>query len=220
MKSKISVIKIALILAMVTIMLVTATGTVFAAKPTTFTVSFNQAQDQWRGISLFGDWTPGYSYLISATDAEFTLTGNTLHTNWSYSPVVTDLHGESTVYTYDKKADVWIEHEGKVSYVYVPGYGEYPVVNYFRGYVKFDGTPAADTFINGVAYQWAYLFAPQDAVLAGTYTPNAIWDETVEAWLVGFSIYRWDNVPPVSQVPFPDPFPEPVPANDYNPLDL
>jgi hypothetical protein len=219
-RNKIILLKVVLILAVIAVTLVGSVGTVSAAKPTTFTVNYNQAQDQWRGVSDFGAWTPGYSYLAYATNAEFTLTGNTLHTSWSYSPVVTDLAGQSTVYTYDKVTDLWIEHEGQVSYGYAPGYGDYPVVNYFRGYLKFDGTPYADTFMKGVAYQWAYIFAPQDAVLTGKYTPKAVWDSKVGAWLVGFSIYRWDPSAPDEYTPFPDPFPEPVPASNFNPLNL
>lgn len=221
MRGKIGINRIVLILAIVTIMLFTVVGTVFAAPPATFTTEpFNQAQDQWRGISVFGTWTPGYSYQSSSTTAEFKLTGNTLHTNWSYSPLVTDLAGQSTVYTYNKALDLWIEHEGQVSYKYVPGYGDSPVVNYFRGYVQFNGTPAAGTFIKGVAYQWAYLFVPQGTILTGSYTANAVWDAKVGAYLVGFSIYRWANVPPSGETAFPDPFPSPVPASNFNPLGL
>jgi hypothetical protein len=190
-------------------------------KHTSITIEFNQAQDQWRGTSEFGDWTPSYSYVEYATSTDFELKGNTLHTSWSYSPLVTDLEGESTVYVYDKKAELWIEKEGTVSYVYEPGYGEYPAVNYFRGYLDFGGNePSTTNFVKGVAYQWVYLYAPEDAELEGTYTANAVWDETMTAWLVGFSIYRWNPTPPASALDFPDPFPEPVPASNYNPLGL
>jgi len=193
----------------------------YAAPPSTFTVQYNQAQFQWRGVSAFGDWTPGYSYLTSATSSEYVLTGNVLHTSWSYSPLVTDLTGQSTVYVYDKKSGLWIEHEGQVSYGYAPGYGDYQVVNFFRGYLDFGGnTPSTDNFVGGVAYQWAYLFAPQDATLTGAYTANAVWDDKVGAWLVGFSVYVWAPVGPATALPFPTEFPEPVPANNYNPLGL
>ncbi len=199
---------------------ITLTIPVFAA-PLTFTVNFNQAQDQWRGTSVFGDWTPGYSYLDSATSEEFVLKGKTLHTSWSYSPVVVDLTGESTIYVYNKQSGLWIEKEGTVSYIYEPGYGSFPAVNYFRGYLDFDELdPSTSTFVSGVAYQWVYLFAPEDATLEGTNTANAVWDETMGAWLVGFSIYRWTPTPPTTALEFPDPFPKLVPANDYNPLGL
>lgn len=133
-------------------------------------------------------------YQNSPTESEYTLAGNVLHTDWSYSPVVTDLSGESTVYVYDKKDKVWIEKEGQVSYVYVPGYGETPVVNFFRGYMDFGGdTPSTENFVHGVAYQWAYLYLPETATLSGTNTQYAVWDEKVGAWLVGFSIYLWDK---------------------------
>lgn len=197
--------------------------TVMAAQPAPFTVNFNQAQFQWRGISALGDWTPSYSYLNSPTSSDFELTGNVLHTSWSYSPSVTDLTGESTIYVYDKATELWIEKEGQVSYVYIPGYGESPVVNYFRGYLDFGGNiPSDATFEHGVAYQWAYLFVPEGTTLTGSYTANAVWDEQVGAYLVGFSIYLWDPTTEVQAytTAFPNPFTEPIPASNYNPLSL
>jgi hypothetical protein len=191
------------------------------AGPTPITIDFNQAQDQWRGVSAFGAWTPGYSYLASAVSEDFVLKGKTLHTSWSYSPVVVDLTGESTVYVYDKELEIWIEREGTVSYIYEPGYGTFPAVNYFRGYLDFDGeVPSTANFVGGVAYQWCYLFAPETAILEGSYTANAVWDETMGAWLVGFSVYRWTPIPPASYLDWPDPFPTPVSANIYDPLGM
>jgi hypothetical protein len=194
-------------------------GTVVAAKPTTFTVSYNQAQFQWRAWDPMpsGTWTP--LYLTYAASSGFRLTGNVLHTAWSYSPVVTDLEGESTVYVCDKANKVWIEKEGTVSYKYEPYYGDYPIANYFRGYLEFQGPPSQDSFVHGVAYQWAYLLAPHEVPPS---LPYAEWDETMGAWLVGFSIYLWDpSTPsPPYDIEFPDPFLEPVPASDFNPLDL
>jgi len=211
--------KILISLLMISMLLVSV-GIVVAVKPTSFTVDFNQVQDQWRGKAAFGAWTD--SYLTSATSAEFELTGNVLHTSWEYSPAVTDLEGGSTVYIYNKEIGLWIEKEGTVSYGYIPGYGNYPAVNYFRGYIDFDGkTPSQANFVKGVAYQWVYIYAPEDPVPSdGSYTVYAEWDETMGAWLVGFSVYRWDIDPPTTVLPFPSPFPEPVPANNYNPLGL
>jgi len=200
--------------------LLLSVGSVLAEKPSPITVDYNQAQFQWRGVSDFGDWTSGYSYLEYATSSDFVLTGNVLHTSWSYSPLVTDLAGESTVYVYDKDSGLWIENEGQVSYMYVPGYGDAPVVNFFRGYLDFGGnTPSTTNFVHGVAYQWAYLFVPEGTTLTGSYTPNAVWDETIGAYLVGFSIYLWDKTPQSYVTSF-YPFPEPVPASDYNPRSL
>lgn len=189
------------------------------AKPTTVTVDFNQAQDQWRGSGLFGTWT--YTALTSAISTDFELKGKTLHTSWSYSPAVTNLHGNATVYVYDKELEIWIEKEGRLSYVYAPGYGDHKVVNIFRGYLDFGGEdPSTANFVKGVAYQWVYLFAPETANLEGTSTAEAWWDETMHAWLVGFSIYRWTPAPPASALDFPDPFPKPIPANIFDPLTL
>ena len=59
----------------------------------------------------------------------------------------------------------------------------------------------------------------EDTDLSGN-LPYAQWDNKVGAWLVGFSIYLWDTAPQAYTTAFPDPFPEPVPASNYNPLGL
>ena len=186
------------------------------AKPAALTIGFNQAQFQWRGTSApLGDWT--YTYQNSPVSAGYTLSGNVLHTEWSYSPLVTDLKEQNTVYVYDKKSEVWIEKEGQVSYKYVPGYGDYQIVNFFRGYMEFDGAPSEINFDHGVAYQWVYLYAPEDVDTPPAYD---VWDARVGAWLVGFSIYLWDSGTQTYDPAFPSPFIEPFPANNYNPLEL
>ncbi len=189
------------------------------AKPQSITVSFNQAQYQWRAGASYGSWS--YEVQNSGTSETYELKGNVLHTSWSYSPVVTELTGASTVYVYNKKADLWIEREGQVTYKYVPGYGDYTIVNFFRGYLDFGGNvPSDNSFIHGVAYQWAYIYASEDDTGVKVKSPNAQWDSTVEAWLVGFSIYLWDPGTQTYTTPFPDPMIQPVPANIYNHLDL
>jgi len=190
------------------------------AKPATFNVQYNQAQFQWR--CFFGAFEDGWNYLYenSPESSDYRLTGNVLQTEWTYSPVVTDLEGQSTVYVYN--GSCWIEHEGQVNYKYVAGYGDYWIVNFFRGYVAFEGEPSADSFTHGVAYQWVYLYAPFSE------TPpvsNAVWDETIGAWLVGFSIYLWDDgaqnyKPELGDIGDPVLFIEPVPASNCNPLGL
>ena len=181
------------------------------------TVEFNQAQFQWRGSVPFGDWS--YSYQNYSTGSDYVLSGKALHTAWSYSPLVENLTGPSTVYKYDKKSDLWIEKEGQVHYKYLPGYGDYIVANYFRGYLDFNGNPPSNaSFEHGVAYQWVYLLAPEDAELTGSYTEYAQWDDRVGAWLVGFSIYLWDSVTQAYTIDFPDPFIGPFPAKDFNPF--
>jgi hypothetical protein len=195
-----------------------AVSPVMAAKPTTITINFNQAQDQWRGITPFGDWTPGYSYVNNPTSSDYQLTGNVLHTTISYSPLVIKLKGEDTVYV-GKKDGLWIQNEGSIKYDYVPGYGNYTVENKWRGYIQFNGEPSQANFVKGVAYQWVYLLAPKNADVtgAGTYTANAYWDGT--GWLVGFSIYRWDTLSQ-STLDWPTTFPQPNPASNFNPLGL
>lgn len=213
MKRKILSILIALVL----LLSFSLSSVALAAKPATFEVECNQTQFQWRANrgQEFGDWWAIYHN--GSSTSEFRLTGNVLHSAYSYLPIVDDLEGESTVYVYDKKLDRWIEKEGTVSYKYDPLYGEYPIVNYWRGYLEFDGTPSAGSFVHGVAYQWAYLAAPlaDDPPL-----PCAIWCDTMGAWLVGFSIYLWDPGTQAYELDFPDPFMAPVPASNYNPLNL
>ncbi len=186
------------------------------AETTPLTLQHNQAQFQWRGIVPFGAWSAIYP--VSSEPSDYLLTGKVLHSAWDYSPFVDDQTGAPTVYKYDKKSELWIEKEGQVTYKYPAGYGDYTAVNFFRGYLDFDGeTPSDATFEHGVAYQWAYLLAPQ------TVTPSlqyAIWDNTMDAWLVGFSVYLWDTTSQSYSMSFPDPFIEPVPASNYNPLDL
>lgn len=212
------------ILVLLTLMVLAVTLTIpVLAKPTTFTVLMRQAQFQWRAWNPqpTGAWTPLYQNNIDPDGTEFRLTGNVLHTNFAYSPVVTDLGGESTVYTFDKKSGFWIEHEGTVSYEYEPYYGDYAIVNYWRGYLEFDGIPNANNFEHGVAYQWAYIYAPQDDTGVIGVLDEAIWDETMEAWLVGYSIYLWDDTgTPIQTYSMDFEFIEPVPANDYDPLVL
>ncbi len=189
------------------------------AKPSSFTVDYYQAQFQWRAwAGSFGTWT--YEYKNYLTSEDFTLTGKVLHSSWSYQPVVSDEEGASTVYAYDKETGLWIEHEGRVSYKYPPYYGEYTAYNFFRGYLNFTGDPGADSFAHGVAYQWVYIYAPEEDTGVTDILPYAQWDDAVGAWLVGFSVYIWDPDPTSYSLAFPDPFIEPVPSSVYNHLDL
>ena len=109
--------------------------------------------------------------------------------------------------------------------MYVPGYGDYTVTNYWRGYLDFgEEAPSDDTFVHGVDYQWAYIFEPlSEEEDIEEVAPFAVWDSEVKAWLVGFSIYFYDAGIQTYTTPFPtfpDDFPEPIPASNFNPLDL
>ena len=187
------------------------------AKPQSITVPFNQAQYQWRATAPYGSWS--YQVQNSATSETYKLTGNVLHTYWTYQPYVDDERGAPTVYTYNNKEDLWIEKEGRVSYIYTPLY-DYRAYNFFRGYLEFDGDPNEESFIHGVAYQWCYIYADEEDTGVTDILPYAQWDSTVEAWLVGFSVYLWDTDAQSYNEAFPDPLPLPVPANVYNHLDL
>jgi hypothetical protein len=199
------------------------------AKPAApFTINWNQGQFQWRAASWggpFGFWSDVYQNDLTTSDAPFTLTGNALHTAFTFSPSVTNLQGASTNYVYDENSGLWIQHEGTISYV-VPGnsYYGYPftVTSYWRGYLDFGGkTPSDDNFVHGVVYQWVYIYQSNDFPMTD-YLPYAQWDSTMGAWLVGFSIYPYDKGSQTYPVATGNPFVfvEPVPASNYNPLGL
>lgn len=190
------------------------------AKPETLTIPIKQAQFQWRTApwgGSFGSWS--MTYQNWETSIDFRLTGNALHTTISYSPSVTNLTGASTVYVYNKASDLWIQHEGTISYT--SPYSGLTITEYWRGYLNFSAKPSAQTFKHGVGYQWGYVYGEDEATVKAQY-PYAIWDDTMDAWLVGLSIYVWDPVSVTQSyaIPFPDPFTEPVPASVYNPLGL
>jgi len=214
------------------------------AKPTTFSVNYNQAQFQWRAADPlvvgfggpFGDWSG--SYQNYATSSDFTLTGNALHSTFTFSPIVTNIEAASTVYTFDKSSGLWVEHAGSLTYN-IPGFYcldtslpvcNGPYVNFWTGYLNFGGnTPSTSNFVHGVGYQWIYYFAPQSDTSVTANIPYAQWDAKVGAWLIGLSIYLWDSgtqsydmipVPATDNYAFPNPFIEPLPANNYNPLGL
>lgn len=188
-------------------------------KPQTFIVPIKQAQFQWRAWDPMptegSAWSELYQNYLTEIDCK--LSGNVIHTYYSYSPVVSDLEGEQTIYVYDKKSGFWIEREGTVSYRYPPYYGDHAIVNYWRGYLNFSGTPSATNFVHGVAYQWVYLDASEED---GGVLPYAQWDPVMEMWLLGYSIYLWDADTATQSYTMNFDFVEPVPASNYNPLSL
>ena len=206
---------------MITLFLASTMGIAIpvSASPVTFIVGIHQATFQWRAWTPYPEessaWAELYQNYDTTIDCE--LEGNVIHTYYEYSPVVEELEGESTIYVFNAESGVWIEKEGTVKYKYPPYYGDYWILNYFRGYLQFDGTPGEDTFFHGVAVQWVYLEASQED---GGILPYALWDETMGMWLLGYQIYIWDPdtyVQPYTQLFH---FVEPVPASNYNPLDL
>jgi len=184
------------------------------------------SQFQWRAWAPSSGWSSTIDYSWTESDAPFTLTANTLHTEFTFSPEVTELKGASTDYVYNKKSDLWIQREGTIDYKWVEGYGDVPVRTYWRGYIKFSGDPSQSTFERSIVYQWVYVCLPHEDTSVLTKCPYAIWDEKMGAWLVGFSVYVYDEDAAYAcpgsgySVEFPAPFPEPVPASNYNPLDL
>ena len=190
-----------------------------SAKQETFTVPIKQAQFQWRAWKPMPDegssWAELYQNYHTTIDCKFS--GNVLHTYYTYSPVVSELEGEQTIYVYDKKSGLWIEREGTVSYKYPPYYGDYAIANYWRGYLNFTNTPNGTSFWHGVAYQWVYLVASQED---GGILPYAQWDPVMEMWLLGYSIYLWDSDTVTQSYTMNFHFVEPVPASNYNPISL
>ena len=190
------------------------------APPALMSVDLKQTQFQWRTPPWGGPIEDGWSWIDYdyITDWDFKCCGNVLHTEITYLPYVSEEEGTSMVYVYDKKEDRWILHEGTIGYV--SPYSGLWITEYWKGYLNFSGTPSDETFEHGVGYQWGYVFADEKP----EYYEHAIWDETIGGWLLGFSIYLWDPTDADQQtmyednVPFPDPFIEPVPKSDYNPL--
>ena len=200
----------------IAIMLLVAVPASYAS--TSFVVTYNQVQFQWRANKAkpFGEWSVVYPTYAGHTD--FDRTGNALHASFEYQPSPFDVQGASHVFVYDKKQEVWILKEGTVTYTSLAS--GLPITEYFRGYVKFSGEPSPTTFEFTVEYQWAYVYGVDEETVKTKY-PKAWWDETMGAWLCGFSIYLQDpTVIPPPPILFPTPFIEPVPASNYNPLGL
>ncbi len=203
-----------------------------SAKPEQMTVPIHQVQLQCRR------WDPAgwrYWYWNYDETLEIVKTGNVMHTEVSYKPAVSEEEGTSMVWVYNKKADRWILKEGTVKYL--SPYSGLWIEEHWRGYMEFDED---GEFVHGVAYQWGYHYGSDPT----WYYSHAVWDDTVGAWLLGFSVYIWDpddvsqhvyftGSPPQDlsyhsytsanpQYPPEQPYTmiEPVPANEYNPYDL
>jgi len=200
-----------LFLGIIAVMLLSI-GTVFAAKPSTFSINWNQAQFQWRAFGgPFGDWSSIYQNVLITDNDPYTLQGNSLHTTITFSPIVTNVQGASTNYVYDKSSGLWIQHEGTITYD-IPNYYcsgsdavcTGPYVTYWRGYLNFGGNiPSDANFVHGVQYQWIYYYSSQDDATVQANLPNAVWDSKVGAWLIGFSVYLWDKTPQNYNIAFP-----------------
>jgi len=194
-----------------------------ARGPIPLTIPMKQTQFQWRSNkSPLGDWSIIY-WDRNYGPSEYSRSGKVLHTEISYMPYVTEEEGTSMVYVYDKKSELWIMHEGTIGYV--SPYGEHIwITEYWKGYLDFGvEEPSSGNFVHGVQYQWGYSFG-YDENNQPPFYENAVWDDTMGAWLLGFSIYIQDptdfdqKTAYEGKVDFPDPFLEPVPKSDYNPL--
>ena len=188
-------------------------------------VEMKQTQFQWRSNkSPIGDWSVVYwdGYYGAS---EYEVSGKVLHAEISYMPYVSEEEGTSMVYVYDRNSGHWVMREGTIGYV--SPYGENLwITEYWKGYLDFGGEePCSENFVHGVQYQWGYVFGYDEDTQPPFYE-NAVWDETVGAWLLGFSVYLLDPLDTNQRavyegnVPFPDPFIEPVPKSVYNPLGL
>jgi len=205
----------------IVVMLLATVPETFA--PATFTLSYCTSAFSWRaggsGSSPFGSWTQVYRVIFESR--ECTLAGNSLHITVTISGAHNEPKGEPSTYIFNNTIGLWIMHEGIVTYRYPPRYGAYTVTNYFRGYFKFNGDPSATAFLHGAEYQWIYIYVPrnQEASVKNV-LPYAVWDEVMQAWLVGFTVYIYDSATPNPSYNVPFQFVEPVPASNYNPLNL
>jgi hypothetical protein len=206
--------------AIAVMLLATGPGT-FA--PATFALSYCTSAFSWRaggsGSGPFGSWTQVYRVIFESR--ECTLAGYSLHISVTITGAHNEPKGEPLVYVFNKTIGLWIMHEGMVTYKYPSTYGAYTVTNYFRGYFNFNGDPSAITFLHGVEYQWIYLYLPrnQEASVKAV-LPHARWDEVMQAWLVGFTVYIYDSTTPNPPYNVPFQFVEPVQPSDHNPLNL
>lgn len=195
---------------------------VMATTPTSVTLLYKRTYFRWYAAaagSPFGGWSGTIPWFQNLLDSRsFTLAGNRLSTTFLYA-LPEQPTGASTVYIYNKASDLWIQHEGTMNYTTV-SLG-LPITEYWRGYLKFSGTPSAESFVHSVAYRWGYVYGVDETTVKAAY-PYAVWDTTMGAWLLEFDIYLWDPITYTQSytTPFPSPFIEPVPANNYNPLGL
>jgi len=154
-------------------------------------VEMKQTQFQWRTWKTPAQWSNiWYDGVWDPMEAEYS--GNVLHTEISYQPDVLDEVGTSQVYVYNKKTEQWIMREGTIQYK--SPYGpQLWITEYWKGYLEFDGEPSSESFVHGVQYQWGYVFGYDENNPPPYYT-YAVWDETMDAWLLGFSIYLLDPI--------------------------
>ena len=201
------------------------------AKKEQLTISTYQSQWQWRALPSdgkpsggpIGDWSR--SYVLSYDwDWEFELTGKVLHTYMGYLPWVEDEVGGSFIFVYNQKVDRWIVHEGTIGYT--SPYSGFTITEYWKGYLEFvgseesEGSPTDYESFHGVGYQFCYVYGLDESTVKAEY-PHAVWDETMDAWYLGFSIYLWDSTDVSYALEYIDfPFLEPVPKSDYDPLEL
>ena len=205
----------------IVVMLLAVVPETFA--PATFTLSYCTSAFSWRaggsGSGPFGSWTHAYRVIFESR--ECTLAGNSLHITVTVSSLRGEPKGEPLVYTFNNTIGLWIMHEGMATYMYPPRYGPYTATNYFRGYLKFNGDPSATTLVHGVEYEWIYIYVPRNQEASvKTVLPHARWDEMMQAWLVGFTVYIYDSTTPNPPYNIPFQFVEPIQPSDHNPLNL
>ena len=205
------------------VLCVSVTSVMAKPPPAPFMLYWFGIQYQWRAWAPFTDWSAVIPYGWTESDDAFTLTGNVLHTSFTFAPSVIDVEGASTNYIYDKNDDLWIEREGTIDYripgYYCPAPPDFQFTSYWRGYIEFSSTPSQATFERSIVYQWVYIYLPQDDTSVTSNIPYAQWDEVMQAWLVGYSIYIYDaHEGDLTDLSWQ--FVEPVPASNYNPLGL
>jgi hypothetical protein len=210
-------------LAIASVLLVSVGVIVVAIRPSPVVVEFNQGQYQWLASNEYGAWN-SYKYQNQLTSTEFTKTGNSLHASWDYNLLVEDQKEESSVYVFDKDSEYWVQKSSEKNYDGEAFSCDYSVKNFFRGYLDFSGQePSTESFNHGVAYQWMYIYAPEEDTGVKSCLPFAQWDAEMGAWLVGFNLFLWDHgEQDYSKPGFPDLLNEvkPVPGKEYSQLDF
>ncbi len=68
-----------------------------------------------------------------------------------------------------------------------------PVSEYWRGNLTFSGTPSMANFTGGMLVQWDYINASASNTMVTQYFPDAVYDQSMNAWLIGFNIYMIEN---------------------------
>ena len=139
------------------------------------------------GTGICSNTPDGYANLGNSMDlGPITVNGTTLTTSILQSPG-TNVAGNKLIFVNNNNGGVWVLMPNILNYV---NSGNFSITEYWRGFLKFSGTPTSTSFKNGMLVQWDYVNAPQSASAAvQARYPDAAYDSSAGAWLIGFNIY-------------------------------